>query len=155
MTTIRTAHPDDLTAVQLLCERLGDFERPPGRTLREIADADLPMIRAQLESPRDDVLFVVAEDGSGTVIGTLFANTKPDYFTKELIAYVEVLAVAEAAAGRGLARQLMEEVERWARGLRMTRVDLTVFAVNQRARGFYEHLGYAAEFVRYVKAVGR
>ena len=153
MTAIRTARPEDFPAVARLAERLADFELPPGRTKREIAEADYPLLHAQLASPSDDVLFLVAENDAEGVIGTIFANTKLDYFTKEPHAYVEVLAVSEAAAGRGLARQLMSEVESWARGRGLGRVDLSVFAVNERARGFYEHLGYAAEFVRYVKDV--
>lgn len=153
MTAIRTARPEDFPAVARLAERLADFELPPRRTKREIAEADYPLLHAQLASPSDDVLFLVAEDEGDGVIGTIFANTKLDYFTKQPHAYVEVLAVAEAAAGRGLARELMHAVEQWAHRRGLGRVDLSVFAVNERARGFYEHLGYRAEFVRYVKQV--
>ena len=149
MTTIRAARPGDLPAV----ERLADFDVPPRRTKQEIARADLPIIRAQLESPKDDVLFLVAEDDAGNPVGTVFANSELDYFTQDPIAYVETLAVAPVAEGTGLARRLLAEVERWARDRGMRRVDLTVFAVNQRARGFYEHLGYSGEFVRYSKPV--
>jgi ribosomal protein S18 acetylase RimI-like enzyme len=61
--------------------------------------------------------------------------------------------VAEEAAGRGIARQLMHETETWARARGLARVDLMVFSVNMRARGFYEHLGYRDEFSRYVKEI--
>ena len=151
MTTIRTAGPDDLPAIARLTERLADFDLPPRRTHREIAVADHHLFRPQLESPRDDVLFLVAEDESAGVIGTIFARTDRDYFTHDGIAYVEVLAVAASAAGRGLARRLLEEVEAWAKTRSLVRVDLTVFALNRQARGFYEHVGYEAELVRYVK----
>jgi len=148
---VRTATLDDLAAIHALTERLADFDLPPGRTAREIARADHPILIAQLTNPREDVLFLVAEDGNGAVVGTLFANTRADYFTGHPIAYIEVLAVSESAAGRGIARTLMRRVEDWARHRGLVRVDLNVFAVNTRARGFYEHLGYRAEFVRYVK----
>ncbi len=153
MTTIRTVSATDLPAVLALTARLADFPLPPGRTSREIALADHPILRAQVDAPRDDVLFLLAEDDTGNPLGTIFANTKLDYFTKTPIAYVEVLAVAEEAAGRGIARQLMHETETWARARGLARVDLMVFSVNMRARGFYEHLGYRDEFSRYVKEI--
>ena len=150
--TIRAAGPSDEAAILALTERLADFPLPPHRTTREIAVADHPIIRAQLADPRDDVLCVVADDADG-LLGVIFANTRRDYFTGATAAYVEVLAVAERSAGRGVARRLMETVEEWARKRGMWRVELTVFARNARARGFYEHLGYRDEFVRYVREV--
>ena len=149
---LRTARASDETAILALTERLADFPLPPGRTHREIAVADHPIIRAQLADPREDVLCVVAEE-SGEVIGVIFANTRLDYFTGAPAAYIEVLAVAEQGAGRGAARRLMEAVETWAGGRGLHRVELSVFAANARARGFYEHLGYRPEFVRYVRDV--
>ena len=148
---IRPATHADLTAVHALIERLADFDLPPGRTAREIARADHPILLAQLQNPSDAVLFLFAEDDAGTPLGTIFANTIRDYFTGQPVAYVEVLAVGEAAAGRGLARRLMEEVEGWAGARGCVRVDLNVFCANRRARGFYEHLGYREETVRYAK----
>ena len=152
-TTIRPATLSDLSAVHRLAERLADFDLPPGRTAREIARADHPILIAQLQAPRDDVLFLYAEDEAANPLGTIFANTQLDYFTQQPIAYIEVLAVSEAAAGQGLARRLMEHVEEWARSRGCVRVDLNVFCANRRARGFYEHLGYHEETVRYVKGL--
>ncbi len=133
-----------------LARRLADFEVPPGRTPEEIARADLHLFDAQLARPQEDVLFLVAEE-DGRVLGTVFVNTRADYFTQARLAYVEVLAVAEEAAGKGIARKLMEETERWATELGCSRVDLMVFVNNRRARGFYQHLGYREEFLRCVK----
>jgi ribosomal protein S18 acetylase RimI-like enzyme len=151
MTIIRSVRAEDLAEVLALTARLADFPLPPGRTSREIALADHPLLRAQVDTPRDDVLFLLAEDEPGIPLGTIFTNTKLDYFTAAPIAYVEVLAVAESAAGRGIAKRLMQETESWARARGLARVDLMVFSVNTRARGFYEHLGYRDEFARYVK----
>ena len=148
----RTAIAADRDVVVALAERLADFDLPPGRTAREIAQADIHLFDAQLAQPADDVLFLVAEEGVA-VLGTVFVNTRTDYFTGSVVAYVEVLAVAETAAGRGIARQLMDATERWARERGYHRVELAVFANNRRARGFYEHLGYREEFLRCVKDV--
>ena len=149
---LRPAEKSDEPAILALTERLADFPLPPARTAREIAVADHPIIRAQLADPQDDVLCVVAAEGD-EVLGVVFANTRRDYFTGATAAYIEVLAVAERAAGQGVARRLMEAVEEWARARGMWRVELTVFSVNTRARGFYEHLGYRDEFARYVREV--
>ncbi|HEU4829458.1 MAG TPA: GNAT family N-acetyltransferase [Gemmatimonadales bacterium] len=151
---IRPAVLEDLSAIHTLAERLADFELPPGRTAREIARADHPILLAQLQQPSEHVLFLYAEDRAGTPLGTIFVNTRLDYFTQQPVAYIEVLAVSEAAAGRGLARRLMQRTEDWARARGCTRVDLNVFCANRRARGFYEHLGFREETVRYVKDIG-
>lgn len=150
--TLRPAQPADRDTVVSLARRLADFDLPPGRSRDEIARADLHLFDAQLAKPADDVLFLVAED-EGKVLGTVFVNTNSDYFTKARIAYIEVLAVAEEAAGKGVARQLMEATEKWAAEKGCTRVDLMVFVNNRRARGFYEHLGYREEFLRCVKDI--
>ena len=150
---IRPATHADLSAIHRLAERLADFDLPRGRTAREIARADHPILIAQLQDPRDDVLFLYAEDDAANPLGTIFANTQRDYFTQQPIAYIEVLALSEAAAGQGLARRLMERVEEWARSRGCVRVDLNVFCTNRRARGFYEHLGFREETVRYVKEI--
>jgi GNAT superfamily N-acetyltransferase len=149
---IRPAIPADRSAVLALADRLADFDLPPGRTAREIQVADHHLFDAQFASPSPDVLFLVAEE-DGALLGTIFVNTRTDYFTKATVAYVEVLAVAEAAVGKGVGRALMEATEAWARGKGLSRVDLAVFANNRRARAFYEHLGYHAETMRYVKPV--
>ncbi|HEU4800039.1 MAG TPA: GNAT family N-acetyltransferase [Gemmatimonadales bacterium] len=150
---LRSATPADRDAVVTLAQRLADFDLPAGRAAHEIARADLHHFDRQLTQPAGDVLFLVAED-EGAILGTVFANTDTDYFTGEPLAYIEVLAVAEAAAGRGVARQLMEATERWAAKRGYGRVELSVFVNNRRARGFYEHLGYREEILRCVKEVG-
>ena len=149
---LRPAQPSDRDAVVALARRLADFDLPPGRTRDEIAKADLHLFDAQLAHPADDVLFLVAED-EGRLLGAVFVNTRSDYFTGARLAYIEVLAVSEEAAGKGIARQLMEATEKWAAEKGCKRVDLMVFVNNRRARGFYEHLGYREEFLRCVKDI--
>jgi GNAT superfamily N-acetyltransferase len=153
--TLRTATPDDRAAVVALCERLADFELPPGRTAHEIAVADLPIIDAQLAQPDEAVLFLVAEDAALGVVGTVFANTRDDYFTGRRSAYIEVLAVSTQAQGQGVAGQLMGAVDAWAAAYGFYRVELSVFANNHRARSFYKHLGFREEFVRCVRETDR
>lgn len=55
------------------------------------------------------------------------------------------VGVLQAQWGLGLGRALMQAVERRARAAGLIRLELTVFAPNERARRLYERLGYAVE----------
>ncbi len=152
MGTIRPAIPGDREAVIGLTGRLADFPVPAWRTAEEIARADLHLLLPVLESPRPEALLLVAEL-EGRVAGFVFAAEREDYFTHELVAHVEDLALAPEAEGRGLARGLMEAVAAWARGRGRRRVSLNVWAQNRRAIGFYERLGFQPETVHYLREV--
>lgn len=72
----------------------------------------------------------VAVDGSGTVIGLMALSD----------AMIEQLYLAPAWIGRGLGRRLVA----LAKERRPAGLDLYCFAVNGRARRFYEREGFAA-----------
>ena len=93
----------------------------------------------------------VAVDGEGTPLGIVIVYPDRDYFTGHRRAFVEVLAVAEQAEGLGVGRALMRHVEGWARERGMREVVLDVFAGNERARAFYERVGYRPDHVRLAK----
>ena len=150
MSLIRPATPADRDAILRLTERLGDFPVPPWRTAAEIARADHPILLAALRGPGEGHLLLVAEEG-GRLLGFLFAAERADYFTGERLAHVEDLALDPGAEGKGLARQLMEAAERWARERGCRRVTLNVWAQNERAIGLYQRLGYQPETVHYLK----
>lgn len=153
MQQIRPATPADRAAVLHLTERLGAFPVPPWRSAAEIGSADHHLLLPALEAPPSDALLLVAEL-EGRVVGFVFAAEREDYFTHEVVAHVEDLALDAEAEGRGLARGLMEAVEAWARGRGRRRVSLNVWAQNRRAIGLYERLGYQPETVHYLKDVG-
>lgn len=56
--------------------------------------------------------------------------------------------VLPEARGLGLGRALIEAGEVWAREHGLTRIELSVFAHNDRARALYEACGYVAEGVK-------
>ncbi len=150
MIVFRRARPADEAALLGLTTRLGDFPVPPWRTATEIATADHPILLAGLRAPTaDNALFVA--DESGALLGFVFVVVRTDYFTHERLAYVEDLALAAAAEGRGLARRLMQEAEGWARSLGFRRIGLSVWSQNVRARGLYERLGYQPETIHLLK----
>ncbi len=152
MMMFRRARPADEAALLGLTARLGDFPVPPWRTATEIATADHLILLACLRAPTEDNAVFVADE-SGALLGFVFVVVRTDYFTHERLAYVEDLALAVEAEGRGLARRLMEEAERWARSLGFRRIGLSVWFQNVRARGLYERLGYQPETMQYLKVL--
>lgn len=61
---------------------------------------------------------------------------------------VEELCVAKAARGRGLGRALMAAAEGRARDSGCASLELSVWAFNEEALGFYRALGFAPRLVR-------
>jgi GNAT superfamily N-acetyltransferase len=151
MATLRPAVPADREFLMTLTTRLGDFPVPAWRTPEEIARADDHLIEAALETPSPETLLLIAEGAGGTPVGALLASTRSDYFTRLPHAHIEIVAVVPEAAGQGVAKQLMQGAEMWARTRGYTHVTLNVFAANTRAQGMYVHLGYHPETLHFTK----
>jgi ribosomal protein S18 acetylase RimI-like enzyme len=73
------------------------------------------------------------------------------HFTGEQRAYIGELAVVTTAESQGVGRALLTAAESWAHAQGFRAVELDTGAANDRARGFYGHLGYAEESVKLVK----
>jgi GNAT superfamily N-acetyltransferase len=151
--TLRPASLEDEPFLLALTARLAAFPVPTWRTRGEIAAADHAILLNALHHPGPETLILVAESPAGKPAGYVFVSTRQDYFTGMPHAHVEVLAVTEAAQGRGVARALMTAAEEWA----MTRGDhaitLNVFDGNAAARALYDRLGYQPETVHYRKGL--
>jgi len=150
MRPVRRGTGTDEAAVLALADQLAAFPVPPWRTAREIQRADDNVIREALAGEMaGSVAFVV--DGEHGLDGAVCLSTQVDYFTRERLAHIEVLAVDPGAQGRGVARALMDAAESWARAQGSRRISLNVWVQNGRARGLYEHLGYGPETMHYLK----
>ena len=149
--SVRRARADDEMSVLALADQLAAFPVPAWRTAREIQRADDGVLRDALAGAPGTAVFV-AEGANGND-GVVCLTTTVDYFTREPLAHIEVLAVDPAAQGRGVARALMQAAESWARERGFKRVSLNVWVQNERARGLYEHLGYGAETMHYLKEI--
>lgn len=86
---------------------------------------------------------LVAVDASGTVVGWCVVERR----TTEGVRHVGRLGIGmlPEARGRGLGRRLMAAVIDAARGKGMERIELEVFASNERAIALYERSGFARE----------
>lgn len=153
MPTIRPAVPADEAFLTGLLWRLADFEVPPWRTAKEIADGDLRILLDALHRPQGDTVILVAEATAGTPAGYAFVSTKIDYFTHVSHAHVEVLAVSPGAEGRGIGGALLDAAERWAASRGHSQITLNVWWQNTRARAVYDHLGYQPETIHLRKAL--
>ncbi len=124
---IRTYQPGDEDAVVSLWQACG-LTRPWNDARKDIA-------RKLLVQPQ---LFLV-----GALDGQVVATVMAGYEGHR--AWVNYLAVAPHARGRGWGRALMERVERLLKDLGCPKVNIQVRSSNGDAVGFYRALGYAPE----------
>lgn len=91
---------------------------------------------------RDGELVLVAEDEARRILGWAYAAERE---LLELPAHCELLGlvVHAGARRRGIARRLVAEVERWAVGRGLDRVDVRSNVVRPESHAFYERVGYA------------
>ena len=150
-------------------------------TIRPLTDADRPFLRelvwrlrpatsvARREPAAFDAWFrrlaegehapvpgaetFVAVGMDGAPLGVLTVQPDREYFTGTERTYIEAIAVAAGAEGRGVGRALLAHAEGWARAHGHREVALDVFAANARARAFYARAGYEDDHVRMVKAI--
>jgi ribosomal protein S18 acetylase RimI-like enzyme len=150
--TVREARPEDQPFVLAAAERLGGgFPLPPWRSPQEIVAGEARTLHGFMESGDPGSKLLVAEDTQGNPLGFIFLETQEDYFTQTRYGHVGMLAVAEAAEGRGAGRALMAAAEAWGRKQAFAKLTLNVFESNHHARKVYEHIGYSPETLRYVK----
>ncbi|MGE5198549.1 MAG: N-acetyltransferase family protein [Rhodospirillaceae bacterium] len=150
--TIRPARHDDEAFLVGLLPRLADFPLPAWRTADEIARGDRQVLLDALHGRTEHAAILVAElSPGGERAGFVFATTAHDYFTRAAHAHVEVIAVTPEAERRGVARALMDAIERWAARRGYRHVTLNVFDRNARAKALYGSLGYQAETIHFRK----
>lgn len=129
----------------------------PGVTIRPFIEADTEAIvtlwnAAGLVKPWNDPyrdierklavqpeLFLVAEAGDGTVMGTAMVGYEGHR------GWVNYLAVADPARGTGLGRALMHEAERLLIQRGCPKINVQVRTANTEVLAFYERLGYAID----------
>lgn len=151
---IRSADSGDEAFIVATAERLRAFGPPPWRTPAEVVDGEVRTLRAYFASPPHHASLVIAEDDRGPA-GFAYLEEMQDYFTQEKHGHLGIIAVAERAEGSGAAKALMREAESWARARGYRTLTLNVFDGNRHARDVYEHLGFRAEAVKYVKPIDR
>jgi len=64
-----------------------------------------------------------------------------------------VLSTTVEAEGTGVARALMDFAGHWTTARGLSLMTLNVFAGNERARRFYDRVGFEVEMLKYAKRV--
>lgn len=149
---IRPATAADLPFIHALAPRLAAAADLAWRSAGEVMHFQRAFMHETLEMPRAGaVTFIACEDEER--LGFVHAEPQLDIFTDRNAAYVPLLAVTEAAEGRGVAAALMARVEEWAKQQGYGHIALDVFASNGRGRAFYARHGYGEETIRLVKDI--
>ena len=122
------------------------LERDP-RTLHALMTEELKNLPSELET----ALELIAEDEHGRPLGFIQCERERDAFSGVDRAYVQMLAVDEAAEGQGVGVALLERATLWARETGLEGLSLHVFATNARARTFYAKMGFIEDTVRLIQ----
>jgi RimJ/RimL family protein N-acetyltransferase len=93
---------------------------------------------------RDGLLLLAQADG--VLAGFLFAR-RGEYQRQRHVIDLGV-GVRKAFWGRGIATQMFSELDSWALGRDILRIELMVMAHNSRAVGLYRRLGFVVEGVK-------
>ena len=148
---IRVRHyvPTDQEFVLGLAPRLA-IGIPPWRDPQKMTATARSWITASIEQHGKKTMVFVAESEQGERLG--FATVSHStHFTGEGQAYIGELATNEIAEGRGVGKALAQACEQWAREQGYRILSLATGAANERALGFYRHMGYLNEDVTLVK----
>jgi GNAT superfamily N-acetyltransferase len=131
--------------------RFAAFGPPPWRSPMEVVAGEVRCLDDFFDGGLTGAALVIAEQ-SGEPLGFAFLEPAVDYFSGEPHGHVGMIAVTEAAEGRGAGAALMRAAD-WVRARGYAKLTLNVFEGNQRARQVYERFGYRVETLRYVKVL--
>jgi ribosomal protein S18 acetylase RimI-like enzyme len=149
MIRVRSYVPTDREFVLNLAPRLA-IGIPSWRDPQKMIVTAQSWITGSIEQHGNKTMVFVAENEQGERLG--FATVSHStHFTGEGQAYIGELATSEEAESRGVGKALAQACERWANNQGYRILSLTTGAANERALGFYRHLGYLDEDVRLVK----
>jgi ribosomal protein S18 acetylase RimI-like enzyme len=149
--TIRPATTADARLLATLAERLASFPLPPWRTPDAIAQADAGAMIEAIEEGNDDNEVVIAER-DGVPVGCLHILVMKDFFGASH-GHISVLAATVEAEGTGVGRALMAYAAEWTTRRGLSLMTLNVFAGNERARRFYDRVGFEVEMLKYAKRI--
>jgi GNAT superfamily N-acetyltransferase len=101
------------------------------------------VFRQRLEGAllRADHILFVAETAPGFLVGWIEGEEREILAVGRLCEIVG-LVVSEAHRGAGVARRLVEAVERWATGRGLEQVSLRSNVIRPESHAFYEKVGY-------------
>jgi ribosomal protein S18 acetylase RimI-like enzyme len=152
MTEVRAATADDRDFVVETARRFAAFGPPPWRTPHEVVAGEVRCLDDFFDGGMQGSTLLIVEE-AGRRAGFAFLEHHTDYFNGERHGHLGMIAVTDAAEGRGAGAALLRAAEDWTRVQGYAKLTLNVFEGNARARRAYERAGFQVETVRYVKDV--
>jgi ribosomal protein S18 acetylase RimI-like enzyme len=146
--TLRPATEADHAALRALDDRLIAEAALPGATREDFQRFQRRFTDSALADQDSKARLIVAADDSGAILGYMHVKPTHDDVLDCETGYLSIIAVAEAATGQGIGRQLMEAAEDWAREQGYPSLLLDVFASNETARSFYSKTGFIKDSLR-------
>ena len=144
---IRPACPDDDGFILGLVERFTAFDLPAGREREGVTQAIADDLRTHLrERPPTSRFHIIEFDGQRA--GFMHLQQTDDFFGEGAHCHISDLAIAPGFEGRGLAGALLAHAEAHARQHGCSRLTLSVFPGNARARALYERHGFGLDLLR-------
>lgn len=140
---IRPLQAADRTAWDELWQGYLGFYR--GELTAEVTDATF----RRLAAGEDGMFGLVAEDGSGRVVGFSHAIVHPSTWAASGYCYLEDLFVSPAARGADAGRKLIEATDAAARERGCERLYWQTQQFNGAARSLYDTVGQLTSFVVY------
>ena len=139
--TIRRMEARDYAAYCALMDELHGLHRAARPDIYAPAPA-LPDEAAFAERLKDEI-GLVCEDAGGVIgLAVMRVRTYAAPAVKtHTTGWIEDICVKREARGRGAGRLLYEALMREAKRAGLERVELNVWAFNEEARAFYEHMG--------------
>ena len=98
---------------------------------------------------------IVAEGERSDILSYMHVKPTHDEVLDCETGYLNIIAVAEAARGRGIGRLLMQAAEDWAREQDYPSLLPFLFASNEVARRFYAEADFVEDSVRLCRATWR
>jgi ribosomal protein S18 acetylase RimI-like enzyme len=105
----------------------------------------------------DNTTLLVAEDNGGLVglIEVAVRESAPvPIMVPRRYGYIENIVVLNVSHRHGIGRKLMVAAEHWAKHKGATAIELNVWDFNDRAKAFFEAMGYSMASHRMWKSVG-
>lgn len=103
-------------------------------------------LRKMIASP--EWTFLLAEEGPNKY-GLVILLILPSLYHGGNYAAITELIVTKEAQGKGIGQMLVEESKRLARTMGCEEIDVSVEVDNEKAKGFYEKLGFTKKHADY------
>lgn len=141
---IRAAGEADSEFVAGFVASLLEFASPAWKDAEALAPGFAAVLASAVRAQDSRSTVLIAQSPDGTRLGFISLTVRGDVTGAER-GHVADLGVIEDARRMGVGSALMRAGEAWARERGLPVLSLDLWATNERARAFYETLGYSAE----------